>query len=142
MHSLSAVYYHIVFSTKGRRALIHPGWQADLHAYISGIVRNKGCLPIAIGGMPDHIHLLIRAKTTTVVSDLVREIKKSSSRYIKEENSSEYLFQWQEGFSVFSVSSSVVPAVCRYIENQQKHLLHTTWEEEFRFFEQELTTSR
>ncbi len=92
--------------------------------------------------MPDHVHLLIRAKTTTVVSDLVREIKKSSSRYIKEENSSEYLFQWQEGFSVFSVSSSVVPAVCRYIENQQKHHLHTTWEEEFRFFEQELTTSR
>lgn len=134
MHSLGVIYFHIVFSTKERRNYIGYDWQGKLYGYIAGIIKRRGCTPLAIGGISDHIHLLIRARATTSVPDLVREIKKASSKYIKEQLRQSPQFQWQDGYSVFSVSHSAVPNVAHYINTQIEHHLKYTSEEEMRMF--------
>lgn len=82
--TFSQIYIQIVFAVKGRESLIHSSWEEELYKYISGIVRNKEQKLLAIDGMPDHIHILIGMKPSCCLSDLVREIKKSSNEFIKE----------------------------------------------------------
>jgi putative transposase len=130
MHSFSSIYYHIVFSTKNRARFIDPAWESDLYAYIGGVINKKTCYPITIGGMPDHIHILVRMPTNINVADLVREIKKSTTKRLRELGGFLTHFEWQEGYSCFSVSYSVVPDVIRYIKNQVRHHRHITTEEE------------
>lgn len=117
----SQVLLHIVFSTKERRAQIKPAIQGRLYEYVGGIVRaEKGTL-IAIGGMPNHVHLLIRWRTDGSISDLMRTIKARSSLWIHQAFPDFNDFAWQEGYSVFSVSKSGEADVRRYIENQIDH---------------------
>ena len=114
-----SLHYHIVFSTKERRKLIHAAWRPQFHAYLGGTLRGLDVVAETVGGVDDHVHLLVSAKTTTSIADLVRELKKASSAWATENH--EPLFAWQEGYSVFSVSWKHVPLVRDYIDTQERH---------------------
>lgn len=127
----SQLYIQIVFAVKGRESLIHSVWEEELYKYISGIVKNKDQKLLAINGMPDHIHLLIGIKPTCTVSDLVREIKKSSNEFIKEKRFVNGKFSWQEGYGAFSYSHSGLDNVIHYIKNQKEHHLKKTFKTKY-----------
>ena len=129
--TFSQIYIQVVFAVKGRESLIHPSWETELYKYITGIVRNKGQKMLSINGMPNHIHFLIGMKPSCCLSDLVREIKKSSNSFIKEKKFSGFRFQWQEGFGAFSYSHSNLDAVIKYIEKQKEHHKKRTFKEEY-----------
>ncbi|MBV6457450.1 MAG: hypothetical protein HONBIEJF_00559 [Fimbriimonadaceae bacterium] len=109
---------HVIFATKGRAATIGQGWRAELHAYIGGTVRGLGGVPIAVGGVADHIHLLVGLKATQNVADLIREVKKASSVWVQERCPA---FAWQTGYAAFSISPLDLGAVVAYIANQEEH---------------------
>ncbi|MCS6982445.1 MAG: IS200/IS605 family transposase [Flavobacteriales bacterium] len=132
--TFSQIYIQIVFAVKGRESLIHPAWEEELYKYISGIVRNKGQKMLAINGMPDHIHFLIGMKPSCCLSDLIREVKKSSNDFIREKKFSRFGFQWQEGYGAFSYSHSALNDVIRYINNQKEHHKKQTFREEYMEF--------
>jgi REP-associated tyrosine transposase len=124
------LWYHIVFSTKERRRLITPVIEDELHKYIGGIVRNlEGDLLEADGDF-DHRHLLILLKPKFALSDVVRDIKASSSAWLNEKNKSLHKFGWQDGFAAFTVSHSQVERVARYIRNQKVHHQHRDFKSE------------
>jgi putative transposase len=130
-NTFSQVYLHIVFSTKNREPLIKQSWEETLYKYVSGIITNKGHKPLAINGMPDHIHLFIGFKPIMSISDLVREIKKSTSSYINDNKLLNGKFYWQEGYGVFSNSHSQIKEVCTYIQNQKNHHKIISFKEEY-----------
>lgn len=132
--TFSQIYIQLVFAVKGRGSLIHPSWEDELYKYISGIVRNKEQKLLAINGMPDHIHILIGMKPSCCLSDLVREIKKSSNEWIKEKDFSKFKFQWQEGYGAFSYSHSALDNVIVYINNQKEHHKKKTFQDEYKVF--------
>jgi putative transposase len=100
--TFSQIYIQIIFAVKGRNSLIKTDWEDELYKYITGIIRNKDQNLLAINGMPDHIHILIGMKPNCCLSDLVREIKKSSNEFIKEKKFSKDIFAWQSGYGAFS----------------------------------------
>lgn len=126
----SQIYIQIVFAVKGRQSLIQNSWEENLYKYITGIVQTKQQKIIAINGMPDHIHFLIGMKPSCNLSDLVREIKKSSNEYIKE-NKFCNGFYWQDGFGAFSYSHSQLNDIVKYIMNQKEHHKQKTFKEEY-----------
>jgi REP element-mobilizing transposase RayT len=121
----------IVFAVKGRQNLIARGNREDLQKYITGIVQNKGQKMLAIFSMPDHTHVLIGLKPDITVSDLVRDIKAGSSKFINDSRWVNGKFQWQEGFGAFSYSKSQIQSVTRYILNQEEHHKNYTFKEEY-----------
>lgn len=127
-HSYSCNWQHIVFSTKERRKLLRPELQAELWPYIAGIARNHDMQPLAIGGIHDHIHLLVSIPSTKHVAKAVQELKSNSSRWV---SSHVRGFSWQEGYAAFSVSKSNLAAVSRYIGTQKEHHRKLTFEQEF-----------
>ncbi len=129
--TFSQIYIHIVFAVKGRESLILEDWEEELFKYITGIVKNKGQKMLAINGMPDHIHLLIGMKPICCLSDLVREIKKSSNDFVNERKFLKHKFYWQEGFGAFSYGHSSLKSVIDYIQNQKLHHKKTTFKEEY-----------
>lgn len=129
--TFSQIYIQIVFAVKGRESLIHSSWEEELYKYISGIIRNKEQKLIAINGMPDHIHILIGMKPTCSLSDLVREIKKSSNEFIKEKAFVKGKFNWQEGYGAFSYSHSSLDNVIAYIKNQKEHHIKKSFKDEY-----------
>ena len=132
--SFSQIYVHVVFAVKGRNSLIHSLWEEELYKYVSGIVRNKDQKLLAINGMPDHIHILIGLKPSCRLSDLVREVKKASNKFINERKLSRYKFEWQEGYGAFSYSHSALDKVIAYVNNQKDHHKKKTFQEEYRDF--------
>jgi REP element-mobilizing transposase RayT len=114
------MHAHIVFATKNREKLILPAWREKLHEYLGGTVKGLGAVPQGIGGVEDHVHLLVGFKATHRLSDFMQELKKSSSTWVHDEFGSKK-FYWQEGYSAFSVSAPARPAVRRYIANQEEH---------------------
>lgn len=133
-NTYSQIYIQIVFAVQNRNALIQPNWEADLYKYITGIVQNKGQKMLSINGTSNHIHFFIGLKPSCCLSDLVREIKKSSNSFIKEKKFSKFNFQWQEGFAAFSYSQSQLSDVVKYIENQKTHHNKRTFKEEYLSF--------
>ncbi len=131
MSTHSQIYIQVVFAVKGRNSLINASWEEELYKYISGIVKNKEQKMVAINGMPDHIHFLIGMKPTCCLSDLVREIKKSSNDFIKEKKFTKFKFQWQEGFGAFSYSHSHLDVVIKYIMKQKEHHKKKTFKDEY-----------
>lgn len=129
--TFSQIYIQIVFAVKNRDSLISPEWESELYKYITGIVQNKGQKMLAINGMPDHIHIFIGMKPSCCLSDLVREIKKSSNEFIKEKKFSKYKFNWQEGYGAFSYSHSAMDNVINYIMNQKEHHRNQSFQEEY-----------
>ena len=118
--SYISMHAHIVFATKNRQKLILPAWREQLHEYLGGTAKGLGAFPQGIGGVEDHVHLLIGFKATHRLSDFMQELKKASSIWIHDKIKSEN-FRWQEGYSAFSVSAPARPAVKRYIANQEEH---------------------
>lgn len=127
----SQIYIQIVFAVKGRQSLIQPEWEENLYRYITGIITNKGQKLLAINGIPNHIHIFIGMKPSCCLSDLVREIKKSSNEYINLHNFSRYPFYWQEGFGAFSYSHQHVDRVVKYILHQKEHHKIKTFKDEY-----------
>jgi len=132
--TFSQIYIQVVFAVKGRGNLIQPNWEEELYKYITGIVRNKEQKLLAINGMPDHIHLLIGLKPSCCLSDLVREIKKSSNEFINEKKFLKCKFYWQEGYGAFSYSHSALDHVIAYINNQKEHHKKQSFRDEYRDF--------
>lgn len=124
-------FYHLVFSTKLRANLITPELELRLFPFIGGIVRDLRCQLIAINGMPDHVHLLVRYRADLSHSDMVRHIKGRSSKWINETVPSSDHFSWQEGYGGFTVSKSVVPEVEAYIARQKEHHKRHDFKAEF-----------
>jgi putative transposase len=127
----SQIYIQIVFAVKGRDNLISIRWKEELYKYITGIITNEGQKLPAINGMPDHIHILVGLKPAKALSELVRDIKANSSRFINEKAWIPGKFEWQEGYGAFSYSHSQIPNVVKYIENQEKHHKIKTFREEY-----------
>lgn len=127
----SQIYIQIVFAVKGRQSLIKESWEEELYKYITGIVQNKEQKMLAINGMPDHIHIFIGMKPSCNISDLVREIKKSSNSFINEKKFCSSKFEWQEGYGAFSYSHSALDNVINYIANQKEHHKKRTFREEY-----------
>jgi putative transposase len=122
--------YHIVFSTKERRQLITPAIEDELYSYIGGIIRNQKGVQLEINGITDHVHILAKLKPTPSLSDVVRDIKANSSKWLNEEKSKLHKFAWQDGFAAFSVSESQAPRVQAYIRNQKGRHKRMSFKEE------------
>ena len=116
---------HVVFSTKERRKLIPTESQPRLWGFLAAVCKREKIIAHEIGGMDDHVHMLMQLPAALSLSDAIQEIKTSSSRWLGRE------FAWQRGFSAFSVSSSNVPAVKRYIQTQESHHRKMSFDEEF-----------
>ena len=130
-NTYTQIYLHVVFAVEGRQSLIAPEHNDELQKYIVGIVSGKNQKLIAINNRPDHLHLLVGLKPDIALSDLVRDIKAGSSKFINEKHWVLGRFSWQEGFGAFSYSRSQLGTVIHYIENQQKHHAKQTFQEEY-----------
>ena len=130
-NTYTQIYIHVVFSVKGRQSLIQKNWKDELYMYISGIARGKEQKVYAIGGVADHIHILFSIKPNIVLSDLVREVKSNSSKWINEKRLAMGRFEWQEGFGAFSCSHSQLNDVIAYINNQEEHHATKTFRIEY-----------
>jgi REP element-mobilizing transposase RayT len=117
----SQIYIQLVFSPRGRMSYLHQEIQAEIYSYISRTITNKKHKSININGMPDHIHILVGLNPSTSISDLVRDIKRSSSLYINEKKLVDAKFQWQEGYGAFSYGKSQLQKIYKYIEDQKTH---------------------
>jgi len=129
--SYSQIYIHVIFAVRDRASVISAEWKEDLYKYITGIVSNKGQKLMVINGMPDHIHMLVGIKTDCKLSDLVRDIKANSSRWINKHRLVYGMFSWQSGFGAFSVNPRGVKGVIDYIKDQEAHHKRITFENEF-----------
>lgn len=114
-------YCHIVFHTKNNEKLISESVENELYAYIGGILKNCRSIPVKIGGTSDHIHILCTLPKTMSISDLVEEVKKSSSKWMKTKGAAYDNFYWQDGYGSFSVSPSVRNRIIDYISDQKRH---------------------
>jgi putative transposase len=131
--SLSAVYIHLVFSTKNRRPLLRDKAGRDaLHAYLGGISKRLDCPPILIGGPEDHVHLLGRFGRTVTQAEWVKELKRVSNIWLKERGRDYADFEWQGGYAAFSVSPSNLEQVKQYIATQEEHHRKIGFQDELR----------
>ena len=130
--SLSAIYIHLVFSTKERRPFLRDETvRRSLHSYLGGISRQLECAPIITGGMEDHVHLLARFGRTITQAEWVKELKRVSNLWLKEQHSIRD-FEWQGGYADFSVSASNLEQVRKYIANQERHHRKMNFQDELR----------
>jgi putative transposase len=125
-----SLYYHIVFSTKERRSLIIPAWRERLHRYLGAVVKNLDGIPQGIGGVADHVHLLVGLRATHCLANVVRDIKANSSRWLHEEIGVS-MFSWQEGYGAFTVSAQSIPQVQEYIATQERHHNGVSFQQEY-----------
>jgi REP element-mobilizing transposase RayT len=130
-NTYTQIYIHVVFAVEGRQSLILPQHNDELQKYITGIVSGQKQKLIAINNMPDHLHVLLGLRPDSALSDLVRDVKSCSSKFINEKRWVAGRFSWQEGFGAFSYSRSQLGAVIPYIENQQKHHARKSFREEY-----------
>ena len=121
--------YHLIFATKQREPVIAPAWRAQLHEYLGGTVRGLGGMPQGVGGVADHVHLLVSLKPTHCISDFMRELKKTSSRWVRE-TIGVASFHWQDGYAAFTVSASSRNSVRTYIAGQEEHHQVKTFRDE------------
>lgn len=129
-HTFTKLVYHCIFSTKGRRALINEAIRERLYSYMRGILENSEAQALAIGGVPDHVHLLIETAPAAAVSDMMRIVKTNSSKWIHETFPTHREFAWQGGYGAFTVSASAVPDVVAYIAHQTEHHRTRPFQEE------------
>jgi len=130
-NTYSQIYIQIVFAVKGKQNLIQNDHREELHKYITGIVQNRGQKMLAIFCMPDHTHIFIGLQPSIAISDLVRDIKAGSSKFINDNKWMRGKFNWQEGFGAFSYSRSHIDKVVQYILNQQEHHRKKSFREEY-----------
>ena len=125
------VHIHAVFAVKNRQSLILTSWKENLYKYIVTIIQNHCHKVLAIGGTADHIHILFGLRPSQSLSDLMREVKGGSSKWINEHRLSNGWFSWQEGYGAFSVSPSLMDRTTRYIFGQAEHHKTKTYHDEY-----------
>ena len=119
--TLVRVLVHVIFSTKDRANLIRPDIESELHRYLARIANNLDSPCFAVNGTTDHVHMLLSRSKNVALADLVAEVKKGSSKWIKTNGAAFRSFHWQDGYAAFSVSPSKAAAVERYIAQQKEH---------------------
>ena len=133
--SLAKILVHTVFSTKDRRPFLRDKPIRDeLHRYLGGILENHDCHPIIIGGVPDHVHILSTLSRTCAPAEMVKELKRSSSLWLKGKAPDLSAFAWQNGYGIFSIGFSQIETVKKYIAAQEEHHRHVSFQDEFREF--------
>jgi REP element-mobilizing transposase RayT len=131
--SLSQVLLHLVFSTKGRAPYLQDNEvRSALHGYLVGACNNRGCPSIQTGGVADHVHILCRFSKTITIADLIRELKRESSKWIKEKYPTVGDFHWQSGYAAFSLSPVHVQPLVSYIQTQEEHHQKESFQDELR----------
>jgi REP element-mobilizing transposase RayT len=131
--SLAKILVHAVFSTKERRPFLRDAsLREELHRYLGGILAHLDCQPIIVGGVEDHVHLLTCLSRTCPIAEMVKEVKRGSSLWIKHRESGLSDFAWQAGYGVFSVGFSQIEAVRRYVAEQDRHHRTYTFQDELR----------
>src|SRR5437667_8933560 len=130
--SLSKVILQIVFSTKNREPWLEPDVRPRMHAYVATICRDLGAELVRVGGVADHVHIVTTLPRTVTQAQLIEQIKKTSSRWIKALDARYRGFFWQRGYGAFSVSPSQLDAVLQYVETQEEHHRTRTFQEEYR----------
>lgn len=131
-HTHFAVYQHIVFSTKNRQPHLSPAFEKELHPYLAAAINNQGCRALTVGGHREHIHAQVSMGKAILTSDLVKEIKRTSSVWAKGKTPELREFAWQEGYGAFSVSYSNIEQVREHIAHQATHHGQMSWEDEYR----------
>jgi len=130
-NTYSNLFYHLVFSTKSRKDVIDRKIENRVWAYIGGIARKHEIIAVHVGGIENHIHVLVLAKPKIAPSQIVQWLKGESSKWIHEEFPELSTFAWQDGYGIFSVSKSNVPDVIEYIKNQREHHAKQSFEDEY-----------
>ena len=131
--SLAQIYLHIVYSTKDRRPWLQDaGIRDELHNYLGGTCNNLDCPVLRVGGALDHVHILCRLGRSISIADLVKELKRESSKWLKTRSPALPDFYWQNGYGAFSVSPSHVDPLRTYIENQEEHHNQESFQDELR----------
>lgn len=127
----SQIYIQYVFAVKGRHCLLQPSWRNDLFRYIAGIVKGKNQKPIIINGVEDHVHVLVGIRPSMSISDLLRDIKNNSTRFVNDNRLVPGLFSWQEGYGAFSYAHRDLPVLFNYIQKQEEHHRVRSFREEY-----------
>jgi putative transposase len=130
-NTYTQIHIQAVFAVQNRDAVINFKWKEELYRYITGIIQAREHKLLAIGGMPDHVHILFGFRPIQSLSELMHDIKGGSSKWINEKGFMRCRFSWQEGYSAFSYARSDLKNVIRYIENQKEHHRKITFMEEY-----------
>ncbi|MBT3802572.1 MAG: IS200/IS605 family transposase [Bacteroidetes bacterium] len=131
-NTFTQIYIQSVFAVKGRESIISKSWKDELYKYITGIVQNNGHKLLAIGGMPDHIHIFYGMKPIQSISDLMQDVKGCSSKWINEKKFVKGKFQWQAGYGAFSYAHSQLDTVINYIRRQEEHHKKQSFKTEYK----------
>jgi REP element-mobilizing transposase RayT len=129
--TFSQIYIQYVFAVKGRENLLQKEWRDEVFKYIIGVIKGKDQKPIIVNGISDHVHVFVGLKPIVSISDLIRDIKNNSSKFINEQKFISTKFSWQDGYGAFSYSHSQINSVYRYIANQEQHHRKKTFKEEY-----------
>jgi REP element-mobilizing transposase RayT len=131
--SLAKILVHTVFSTKDRRPFLRDrALRSELHSYLGGILNNLNCQPIVVGGVEDHVHMLSTLSRTCEAADMVKEVKRGSSLWVKTKDPNLDQFAWQNGYGIFSIGFSQIASVRDYIAKQEEHHRQVSFQDEFR----------
>lgn len=130
-NTFTQIHIHAVFSVQNRECIVANNWKNELYKYISGIIQNQNHKLLAINGMPDHVHVLFGMRPNQSLSDLLQDIKGSSSKWINEKKLVKGKFSWQEGYGAFSYSKSQLTHILQYINNQEEHHKKKTFLQEY-----------
>jgi len=130
-NTYTQIHIQAVFAVQNRQSLIKNEWKDELYKYITGIIQNHEHKVLQINGMPDHIHILFGMRPTQSLSDLMKQVKQDSSKWINNKKFVDGKFSWQAGFGAFSYSKSELPNVINYIKNQEHHHKSNTFQEEY-----------
>ena len=133
-NTYTQIHIQFVFAVKYREALIQNSWKENLHQFITGIFQENRHKIIQVNSMPDHIHILAGLRPHQSISSLIQNVKTESSKWIKEQQFSNYPFAWQEGYGAFSYGKSQIPEVVKYIQNQEIHHRKISFLDEYRKF--------
>jgi REP element-mobilizing transposase RayT len=131
-HSFTHLLYHLVFAIRERRPCLNDEVRPRLFAFLAERIREEDGIPLAVNGMPEHVHLLVRLKPTKALADVLRGLKADSSRWLRKTFPQLDCFAWQTGYGAFTVSVSQGDRVREYIENQEEHHSDRTYIDEFR----------
>src|SRR5947209_19319663 len=131
-HSFTTLLYHLVFSTKERRPWLAKEIRPQVFAYLGGLLRDEGGIALSVGGVEDHVHLLVKLHQDRAVAPVLRAVKAGASRWVHKTFPELEAFAWQTGYGAFTVSQSQVEKVRNYIENQEEHHRTRPFQDEFR----------
>ncbi|WP_225034654.1 IS200/IS605 family transposase [Winogradskyella sp. SM1960] len=130
-NTYTQIHIQTVFAVQNRQSLIRGRWRAELYKYITGIIQNNNHKVLQINGMADHIHILFGMRPTQSLSELMKQVKQDSSKWINNKGLVNGRFSWQSGYGAFSYSKSEIPVIINYIKNQEEHHKQVAFQDEY-----------